>query len=199
MRRCPEQDGVETCPARYYSKPTVPFGVVQASKFLSLILRHKPETIGIKLDSEGWADIDEMIRLSKGKLTRPCIDQAVKENSKQRFGVSEDGKRIRARQGHTVNVDLGFTPVEPPEILYHGTYPDVLPLIRRDGLCKMYRQHVHMTDDLNTASLVGMRRGAPVTLRIKAKAMFQRGFLFYKSENGVWLTGHVPPEYLEGF
>jgi len=197
MRRCPEQDGVETCPSRDYSKPTAPQAVSRASKFLSLILRHRPEVIGIKLDSEGWADIDEIVRLSNGKLTRPLIDQAVADNSKQRFGISENGKRIRARQGHSLDVNLGLIPVEPPETLYHGTYPGALEAIRREGLRKMNRQHVHMAADVGTASSVGMRRGAPVVLRIQAGKMHRQGFLFYQSENGVWLTDSVPPDFIE--
>jgi len=152
--------------------------------------------IGLKLDGEGWASIDEIIEKSGGKLTRDLIDRAVRDNPKQRFGVSGDGKRIRARQGHSFPVELGLVPVEPPEVLYHGTYPKAIDAIRAEGLSKMNRQHVHMAADTETASSVGMRRGTPVLLRIRSGAMHKAGYEFFRSENGVWLTEHVPSEYI---
>jgi len=173
--------------------------VTNASKFLSLLLRHRPGVIGLTLDPEGWANIEEIVTKSNGRLTRDLIDRAVAENDKARFAVSEDGLRIRARQGHSLEVDLGLKPVTPPEVLYHGTYPAVIEDILRDGLSKMQRQHVHMTEERDSASAVGMRRGAPIILRVHAMRMSQEGYLFYQSENGVWLTEQVPPRYLERY
>ena len=170
--------------------------VVKASKFLSLILRHRPEAIGITLDANGWASIDEIVEKSNGRLSLYLISCAVDSNDKQRFAVSEDWTRIRARQGHSIPVELGLVPVEPPEFLFHGTYPGAVEGIELQGLCKCNRNHVHMTDDLNTANSVGMRRGAPVIYRIKAGEMHRDGHLFYRSENGVWLTERVWPKYL---
>jgi putative RNA 2'-phosphotransferase len=169
---------------------------VRASKFLALILRHKPEVIGLTLDPEGWADIEEIIAKSGGRLTRDIIDWAVAENNKARYAVSEDGLRIRARQGHSVEVDLGLTPREPPAILFHGTHAGMVEVIRREGLKKMARQHVHLSADPETAKSVGGRRGRPVVFIVGARSMHLMGFKFFLSENGVWLTDHVPPGYL---
>jgi putative RNA 2'-phosphotransferase len=169
---------------------------VRASKFLSLVLRHKPEAARVTLDANGWASIDAILKGAPW-LTREMIDLAVAENAKQRFSVSEDGTRIRARQGHSINVDVGLEEAAPPAVLYHGTYPGAMDAIRREGLLKMKRQHVHMADERQTASSVGMRRGAPIVLRIQAVRMHQDGFKFFRSENGVWLTDHVPSKYLE--
>ena len=174
-----------------------PEQIVRASKFLSLILRHKPETIGVTLDPEGWTDIDELVAKSKGRLTRELVFAAVRDNDKQRFAVSDDDRRIRALQGHSLDVDLKLEPKTPPDVLYHGTYQKAVAAIQREGLKKMQRQHVHMAADLHTASSVGMRRGAPVIYKVLAMRMHEAGFLFYQSENGVWLTNHVPPEYLQ--
>lgn len=174
----------------------MPDPVVTASKFLALILRHKPEVIGLTLDPEGWADIEEVIAKSGGRLTRDLINRAVAENNKARYAVSEDGRHIRARQGHSVEVDLGLTPREPPAILFHGTHAAVAETIRREGLKKMARQHVHLSADPETAKSVGGRRGRPVVFVVGARSMHLMGHKFFLSENGVWLTGHVPPGYL---
>lgn len=170
--------------------------IVRASKFLSLVLRHRPEQIGLVLDEHGWADIDEIVGKSKGRLTRDLIDAAVRDNNKQRFSVSDDGKRIRARQGHTVEVDLDLLPQAPPLVLFHGTHEGVKETILREGLRKMQRHHVHLSLGVETALGVGGRRGKPVLFRVDAGAMSASGHLFYCSENGVWLTDHVPPEFL---
>ncbi len=171
---------------------------VQVSKFLALVLRHKPEAIGITLDPEGWADIDEILRKGPNWLTRDLIDRAVEENNKKRYAVSEDGLRIRARQGHSVKgVDLRFEPVEPPEILYHGTSSKVVAAINAEGLKKMSRHHVHLTADLPTAYKVGERHGgATFVLQVDAKRMHADGHWFFRAENGVWLTDSVPRQYL---
>lgn len=173
--------------------------VTKASRFLSLVLRHKPQTIGIALDPEGWADVDELVEKSKGRLTVSLVIRAVAENDKQRFTLETlpDGtRRIRARQGHTVEVDLKLKPKTPPLTLFHGTYPNVRAVIEQEGLKKMKRQHVHLAADLGTASSVGMRRGAPVIFEISALEMSLDGYEFFQADNGVWLTDHVPPKYL---
>lgn len=169
----------------------------KAGKYLCLVLRHKPSAANVTTDSQGWVDIDALIQGSRGLLSRSLIDQIVAENNKQRFAVSEDGKRIRARQGHSFPVELGLLPVEPPAVLYHGTHPQALAAIQRDGLKKMQRHHVHMAVETGTATSVGMRRGAPVILQVDAKAMHVAGHTFYCSENGVWLTDAVPQQYVK--
>jgi putative RNA 2'-phosphotransferase len=173
--------------------------LVSASKFLSLVLRHQPEVIGLSLDSEGWADIDEIIRLAHGHkpLTRALIEAVVANNNKQRFAISADGQRIRARQGHSVEVDLGFVPVAPPTLLYHGTATRFVDAIRRDGLVKRSRQHVHLSADAETATNVGSRHGKPVVLIIAAAEMTAAGHAFFLSENGVWLTDAVPAAFID--
>lgn len=170
---------------------------VKNSKWLSMILRHQPESIGLTLDDEGWADIDDLVAKSRGRINREQVLDAVQDNDKQRFAVSDDGKRIRARQGHTIEVDLKLEPITPPDVLYHGTYPKAVAAIQREGLKKMQRQHVHMAADLHTASSVGMRRGSPVVYTVLSARMHEDGYLFFRSENGVWLTDHVPSQYLK--
>ena len=171
--------------------------VVRVSKFMSLVLRHKPEQIGIHLDESGWTDFEELVAKSPNWMTRALILQAIEENNKQRFALSEDGKRIRASQGHSVKVTLGYEPTEPPEYLFHGSYPAVKDIILCEGLKKMERHHVHLSLDPKTANTVGLRRGSrPVMFTIQAGRMFKDGFEFFVSDNGVWLTDHVPPKYL---
>ena len=168
----------------------------KAGLFLCLVLRHKPHYARVAADAQGWVDIEALILGSDGRLTRPIIEEVVATNNKQRFAISEDGKRIRAKQGHSFPVDLGLMAIVPPDVLYHGTYPGALSAILREGLKKMGRHHVHMADEVKTATTVGLRRGAPVILQVNAKGMTQAGFQFFCSENGVWLTDHVPPEFL---
>lgn len=171
--------------------------VVRTSKFMSLVLRHQPEKIGIKLDEAGWTDFDTLIEKSPNWMTRQLTLQAIEENNKKRFALSEDGKRIRASQGHSVKVTLGYEATEPPEHLFHGSYPKVKETIQSDGLKKMQRHHVHLSSDPQTAHTVGLRRGGrPVMFTVQAGRMFKDGFEFFQSANGVWLTDHVPPEYL---
>ncbi|MEW6742146.1 MAG: RNA 2'-phosphotransferase [Planctomycetota bacterium] len=173
--------------------------LVRVSKFLSLILRHKPEEIGLELDGNGWADVEELIRLSKQSrcpLTRPLLEWVVAENDKQRFSFSEDRRRIRANQGHSINIDLALSPSRPPDLLYHGTASRFLDSIRTAGLNHGTRQHVHLSLDAATATRVGQRHGRPVVLVVRAGEMFAAGYAFYLSANGVWLTEKVPAEYL---
>jgi len=173
--------------------------LVATSKFLSLVLRHRPEVIGIELDAEGWVSVEELLAAcaQHGRaITREQLDTVVQTNDKQRFAFSADRTRIRANQGHSLPVDLGLVPVEPPELLYHGTVLRFLDLIRRDGLTKGNRHHVHLSPDIQTATKVGQRRGRPVILVIDAGRMFRDAHKFFRSENGVWLTDAVPPAYL---
>ncbi len=173
--------------------------LVSTSKFLSLVLRHQPEVIGLILDDSGWADIDTLIRLSQAHkpLTRALIEQVVEANSKQRFAISEDGRRIRANQGHSIEVELGLQPLAPPTLLYHGTATRFVDAIRREGLVKRSRQHVHLSADADTATAVGARHGKPAVLIVRAGEMAAAGHAFFRSENGVWLTDAVPVGFID--
>lgn len=170
------------------------------SKFLSLVLRHKPEEIGLTLDENGWVDVSAL-RTAMDRhgqtVSREELDEVVATNDKKRFAFSDDGTRIRASQGHSVEVDLALTPVVPPEFLFHGTATRFLEPIRGEGLKKMSRQHVHLSPDEATASKVGVRHGKLVILRIKAGQMHRAGASFYCSANGVWLVDAVPAEWIE--
>jgi putative RNA 2'-phosphotransferase len=170
------------------------------SKFISLVLRHKPETIGVKLDESGWLDITELIAMSRKSgvnLSSDLIRQIVTLSDKQRFSISDDGLRIRANQGHSIGVDLGLLKTVPPDLLYHGTAKQNLLLIRTQGLLKGKRQYVHLSPDFNCALRVGKRHGKAVVLVIDTARMHRMGFDFFLSINGVWLTDYVPAEYLK--
>jgi putative RNA 2'-phosphotransferase len=173
---------------------------VSISKFLSLVLRHNPGAIGLSLDAEGWVAIDELLAAADrhgNPIRREELDEVVATNDKKRFCVSADGRRIRANQGHSVEVELGLAPVEPPELLYHGTVERFLDAIRREGLVRGNRHHVHLSADRETAGRVGQRRGRPVILVVEAGRMQRDGYRFYRSENGVWLADAVPAEYVD--
>jgi putative RNA 2'-phosphotransferase len=170
------------------------------SKFLSFVLRHQPDAAGIHLDAQGWVAIDELLdgcRKHGHALTREMLDEIVAKSSKRRLAISEDGMRIRASQGHSIEVDLGYQPVTPPELLFHGTVARHLDAIRAQGLKRMQRHHVHLSPDTATATAVGQRHGRPVILRILAGEMARQGHQFYLSANGVWLTDEVPAAYIE--
>jgi len=171
-----------------------------ASKFLSYVLRHQPDAIGISLDREGWADIAALIAaaVNAGKqLDHVLIQTVVATSDKKRFAISEDGLRIRAVQGHsTASVNINHLQRTPPEWLYHGTATRFLESIRDNGLRPGARQYVHLSQDTQTAAAVGQRYGKPVVLKIKALRMHEQGFTFYQAENGVWLTSAVPPVFL---
>jgi len=172
------------------------------SKFLSFVLRHQPEAIGISLDREGWVDAELLLRgcTQHGRpLTRSELDEVVVTSPKQRFAFSDDGQRIRANQGHSTDVDLGYEPAEPPDVLFHGTAPALLPSIREQGLLRMERHHVHLSQDEATARAVGSRRGKPVILRVDARAMREAGHTFFRASNGVWLTDTVPSTFILAF
>lgn len=169
------------------------------SKFLSYVLRHHPESVGLDLDSAGWTDVAELIAGAERAgqhFTRTDLVEVVATNPKQRFALSSDGTRIRAVQGHSVAVELGVPPVEPPEVLYHGTAEKTVPSILKDGLLPMARQQVHLSADQVTAEAVGRRHGRPVVLEVTAGQMSRDGYQFYQADNGVWLTDSVPVAYL---
>ncbi len=169
------------------------------SKFLSKHLRHEPEALGLTLEEGGWVGVEELLRASAGAgviITRAELDEVVRRNDKQRFSFGDSGTRIRANQGHSVEVDLQLEAATPPAVLYHGTPAAVVPAILREGLLKMQRHHVHLSPDMETATRVGARRGKPVILEVGATAMHAAGFTFFRSANGIWLVDHVPPPYL---
>ncbi len=169
------------------------------SKFLSLVLRHKPEEIGLTLDAQGWAKVDELLeKAADTGLTRTRLKQIVAESDKQRFAFSPDGNLIRANQGHSLPVDLALVPQSPPERLFHGTARRHQASIFASGLEKRQRQHVHLSADIATAQAVGSRYDRqPLLLSIDAQGMFAKGYVFYCSANGVWLSEHIPPQYIQ--
>lgn len=169
------------------------------SKFLSLVLRHKPQEIGLSLDPAGWTTIDELLAKAAAAnrpISRALLHEVVRTSDKQRFALSEDGLRIRANQGHSVEVELGLPALTPPDVLYHGTASRFLAAILKDGLSKRQRHQVHLTESLPGASAVGRRYGSLILLRVDAKRMGADGLLFFRSANNVWLTDWVPPAYL---
>jgi len=173
--------------------------LVRISKYLSLHLRHQPERLGLTLAPGGWVGVNELLAAAGRNgfpITRDELQEVVRRNDKQRFSLDEAGSRFRANQGHSTDVDLQLRPVTPPALLYHGTPESFVEPIRREGLKKMARHHVHLSPDAETATRVGSRRGKPVVLLVDAAAMAAAGFVFFLSDNGVWLTDHVPPEYL---
>ena len=173
--------------------------ITKQSKFLSFVLRHEPGAIGLGLDGAGWAEVDELLACCRAHgraLTRERLEEIVATSPKQRFAFSADGRRIRASQGHSIDVELGYEAAEPPELLFHGTVAAALAAIRVEGLKRMQRHHVHLSADEATARNVGARRGKAVLLRIAAGKMRAAGIAFYRSANGVWLTEAVPPEYI---
>ena len=169
-------------------------------KFLALILRHKPETVGLKLNKNGWIDVDQLIRAinsrSQFNIDRKTLEMLVKSDDKQRYAFSDDNK-IRANQGHSKQVDLQLNPVKPPNTLYHGTVEKFLNSITKEGLNKGRRQHVHLSKDVSTATNVGQRRGEPVVLEVDSRRMVEQGFEFFISKNNVYLIDHVPAKFLK--
>ena len=169
------------------------------SKFLSLILRHNPGKIGIVLDERGYVPVEDLLRaLGRNGLTvsRDELDHVVASNDKQRFAFSHDRSMIRASQGHSVAVELGYSPAIPPETLFHGTAQRLLPSILQQGLLRQSRQHVHLSSSRETATTVGTRHGPAIVLEVDTGRMHFDEYPFYLSANGVWLVGHVPPDYL---
>lgn len=176
-----------------------PDQTTRRSKFLSRVLRHQPETVGIELDAAGWTSVDSLL-LGCAQARRPIsleeLEHIVTTNAKQRFEFSEDRTRIRASQGHSVEVELRYEARTPPEVLYHGTATRFLDSIREKGLLKMRRHQVHLSAETRMTLEVGARHGKPVLLTINTAAMHQDGHVFYQSTNGVWLVDHVPPKYI---
>jgi len=173
---------------------------IRASKFLSLILRHEPHRVGLEPDAAGWVPVSELLQAVNRHGVALSLEQlkhVVATNDKKRFAFSEDGLRIRASQGHSIEVELQYEPQAPPELLYHGTPERVIPSIRANGLNKGQRHHVHLSSDPQTATRVGQRRGRPVVLRIRSGDMHRQGHLFYLSANGVWLVDKIPPQFIE--
>jgi putative RNA 2'-phosphotransferase len=177
-----------------------PNQTTRLSKFLSLVLRHQPDAAGITLDSAGWVAVDELLDgcARGGKpMTREQLDHVVATNEKKRFEFSADGLRVRASQGHSVEVELDYEPLTPPELLYHGTASRFGDSIRMGGLLKQARHHVHLSAEITTATQVGSRHGKPVVLTICAGEMHRAGHAFFRSTNGVWLVDAVPVEFIE--
>jgi putative RNA 2'-phosphotransferase len=169
------------------------------SKLMSLVLRHKPEKIDLQLDENGWADVQELIQQLNAagiKITNTILEEIVASNDKQRFAFNTNKAKIRASQGHSIAVELDLTPVEPPDMLYHGTTTRFLESILANGLQKQNRRHVHLSATTDTATTVGSRHGKPVILTIHARSMHAAGFHFFLSENKVWLTNSVPIQYI---
>lgn len=171
--------------------------LIKYSRKLSLILRHKPEVIGLNLDENGWAGVTELLRkFGQPPLSMEILEKVVATNDKKRFAFNDDKTKIRASQGHSIEVDLDLEAQIPPLVLFHGTASKNLQNIREQGLIKGSRQYVHLSADKTTAKKVGSRHGVPVILELKTQAMLDDGFKFYVSANGVWLIDNVPAKYL---
>ena len=172
--------------------------LIKASRFLSLVLRHKPEAAGIRLDEHGWADVEELLAgmASRYPLTRQQLEEIVRTDDKQRYAFSDDKSLIRANQGHSIPVDVELEQVSPPEFLWHGTGEKYGFSIDAQGLLPKSRLYVHLSADVDTALAVGRRHGRPMVYRVASGQMARDGFVFYLSRNGVWLTKQVPPSYL---
>ncbi len=174
--------------------------LVRRSKLLSRVLRHQPSLAGLTLGPGGWVAVDGLLRglsaYTGASVTRDELDEIVANNDKRRFAYDETGTRIRASQGHSVEVNLELTATQPPETIYHGTSARAVEAIQREGLRKMRRHHVHLSPDIPTAIKVGARRGRPVVFAVASGEMARDGAAFYRSDNGVWLVEAVPPRYL---
>jgi putative RNA 2'-phosphotransferase len=171
----------------------------EISKFLSLVLRHQPEVIGIYMDENGWVSVEDLIKKCKSKnihFDREGLNEIVSTNDKQRFAFSSDRSRIRANQGHSINIDLALEPQQPPATLYHGTADKNISSILTHGITKVSRQHVHLSTSIETSMVVGARHGKPSILCVDAASMHNDGYTFYQSENKVWLTDVVPFQYI---
>lgn len=187
----------------YYQQQSLKFFIKmnpnKVSRKLSLVLRHDPSAIDIQLDENGWTDVSILLnKLSDRGLTTSMdlLEKVVRENDKQRFSFNEDKTKIRANQGHSIQVDLGMEQQVPPETLYHGTASRFIDSIQSSGLEKRNRQHVHLSEERETATKVGQRHGRPVILLVAAKTMHEAGHQFYLSQNGVWLTDSVPTDFI---
>lgn len=188
----------------HHTQTNVPTNIManpdkKKSKLLSLVLRHRPELIGITLDDAGWTSVSGLLgALEKfgEPLSREELNGLVETSDKKRFALDPANDLIRANQGHSVSIDLALSPTEPPAILYHGTALRFLESIQREGLLKGERHHVHLHTDRKLATAVGGRHGKPVILIVDAAAMHADGATFYVTANNVWLTETVPPSCL---
>lgn len=174
--------------------------VVKISKFMSLVLRHDPGKIGLTLDENGWAEVADLLQRMNDhgrRIDREILEHVVATNDKKRFSFTDDGQKIRANQGHSIDIDLALSPQTPPDVLFHGTATRFLDSIREQGLLPGSRQHVHLSRDETTAIKVGQRHGKPVVLVVRAGEMHRQGISFFCSDNGVWLTDCVAPQFIE--
>ena len=173
--------------------------LIKTSRFISLILRHEPETIGITLDGHGWANVEELIFgvNKKYPIDMQILEKIVDEDDKNRYSFNEDKTMIRANQGHSIAVDVELKKLNPPDILYHGTGEKYVESIEKQGLTRKNRLYVHLSNDIETAEKVGKRHGKPVIYEIDCKKMVENGIEFLKSENNVWLVESVPVKYLK--
>lgn len=173
---------------------------IRLEKNLSLVLRHKPQVAGVELDEAGWTKVEALLsglRTNGTSLEKSELLWIVENSKKRRFSLSDDGLRIRANQGHSVAVELGYETAEPPALLYHGTPERFVSSIREQGILRGSRHHVHLSDQIDTAKTVGARRGKAVVLAVDAQVMHESGHMFFRSDNDVWLTKHVPPTFIK--
>ena len=174
--------------------------IVRASKFLSYVLRHNPDALGLSLDPGGWADVDTLLERARAEgraIDRTLLKRVIAHGEKTRFTLSEEGTKIRANYGHSIEVNLDLTPPPPPEHLYHGTARQTLPAIRDDGLRPQSRQYVHLSSTRDQAAQIGSRHGTPVVLTVDAQGVHEAGHTLYRSTPVVWLTDRVPPAFLD--
>lgn len=174
--------------------------LVRTSKFLSYVLRHNPDALGLDLDPGGWATVRDLLQRAykQGRaLDRELLKRVIAHGDKQRFSLSDDGSKIRANYGHSIDVDLDLTPTPPPQTLYHGTARRALSAIQSEGLIPQSRQYVHLSSTSEEARAVGRRHGQPVVLRVEAAQMHEEEYTLYQSTEAVWLTQHVPPRFLQ--
>ena len=173
----------------------------KTSVFISLILRHKPDVIGISLNEHGWANVQELIsginKTGKYSIDMTMLEEIVRTDNKQRYSFNEDRSKIRANQGHSINVDVELKETVPPEILYHGTGEKYVDSINAEGLKPKSRLYVHLSKDVETAVTVGSRHGKSVVYTVASGEMQRQGYTFYLSENGVWLTKNVPIDFMK--
>jgi putative RNA 2'-phosphotransferase len=166
------------------------------SKRLSYILRHAPDSVGLTLDENGWASVHDLMSKFGSPLSIESLNEVVETNEKKRFAFNDDLTKIRASQGHSIEIDLAYQPTSPPEFLFHGTATRFLDSIKKEGLLKGSRHHVHLSLDAVTARKVGSRHGSPFILTVKSRDMYEAGYAFFVSENDVWLTEHVPTRFI---
>lgn len=174
--------------------------LVRTSKFLSYVLRHEPESLGLELDPGGWVDLNALIERARAdghSIDRARLEEVIAHGEKERFTLSEDGTKIRANYGHSIDVDLDLTPTSPPPRLYHGTAEHTVPAIREEGLRPQSRQYVHLSSTREEAARVGSRHGTPAVLTIDAQALHDADHTLYCSTDAVWLTNRVPPQFVQ--